>query len=281
MLANRHHIPIIDADLIARQVVEPGTSGYNAIVSHFGPDRILGPEQEDGTRPLNRAALGEIIFNDPDQRKWLNGVTHPRVRKAILKNVLQCWLRGEWCVILDVPLLIEANLYKWVGSITVVYVYVTAEIILTNSNESLQLARLLSRPPLPGQAQLTKAAAQSRINSQLSLSSKLPYADHVLDNSGTPKDLQQQVDFVVAKWKKSQGGETGWWWRLCWILPPLGIWVGAWALVWREVRRWRRVGKDKGRRRARGETTRRDHEDERIELREIGRRRTSGSDLLD
>lgn len=122
LLSSRHHLPIIDADLIARQVVEPGTSGYNAIVSHFGPDRILLPEQEGGTRPLNRAALGEIIFNDHDERNWLNGVTHPRVRRAIVKSVVQYWLRGEWCVVLDVPLLIEAGLYKWVGAVAVVYV---------------------------------------------------------------------------------------------------------------------------------------------------------------
>jgi dephospho-CoA kinase len=154
------------------------------------------------------------------------------------------------------------------------------QILLRRSNETLQLARLLARPPLPGQAPLTKAAAQARISSQLSLSSKLPYADHVLDNSGTPRDLQQQVDTVVAKWRKSQGGASGWWWKLCWLVPPLGAWVGAWALVWREVRRWRRQGKAGNRRRARGETMQ-ERDDERIELREMGRRRTSGSSLLD
>lgn len=118
LLTENHHLPLIDADLLAREVIDPGTSGYKLVVSHFGPDRIL---QEDGVT-LNRAAIGDIVFNDPAQRNWLNGVIHPRVRKEIVKRVLKHWLRGEWAVIVDVPLLIEAGLWQWVGEIVVVYV---------------------------------------------------------------------------------------------------------------------------------------------------------------
>jgi dephospho-CoA kinase len=99
-------------------VIDPGTSGYSLVVSHFGPDRVL---QEDGVT-LNRAVIGDIVFNDPEERKWLNSVIHPRVRKEIVKSVLKCWVRGEWAVVVDVPLLIEAGLWRWVGDIVVVYV---------------------------------------------------------------------------------------------------------------------------------------------------------------
>lgn len=117
VLSERHHLPIIDADLLARQVLDPGTSGYTAVIKHFGVDRVLKPD-----RSLDRAAIGDIVFHDPDERRWLNGVVHPAVRKEIVKGVVRAWLRGEWCVILDVPLLIEASIWRWVGDVTVVYV---------------------------------------------------------------------------------------------------------------------------------------------------------------
>lgn len=118
LLSETHRLPLIDADLLAREVIDPGTSGYKLVVSHFGPDRVL---LEDGVT-LDRAAIGDIVFNDPDQRKWLNGVIHPRVRKEIVKRVLKYWISGEWAVVVDVPLLIEAGLWQWVGEIVVVYV---------------------------------------------------------------------------------------------------------------------------------------------------------------
>jgi dephospho-CoA kinase len=120
LLTETHHLPIIDADLLAREVIDPGTSGYSLVVSHFGPDRIL---LADGVT-LDRGAIGDIVFNDPEERKWLNGVIHPRVRKEIVRRVVKAWLGGEWAVVVDVPLLVEAGLWRWVGDIVVVFVYV-------------------------------------------------------------------------------------------------------------------------------------------------------------
>lgn len=102
--------------MLARDVIAPGTSGFRAIVAHFGPDRVL---RADGS--LDRGALGEIVFKDRDERAWLNAVVHPRVRRAMVAGVLRAWLAGHWCVVLDVPLLIEAGLWKWVGDVVVVY----------------------------------------------------------------------------------------------------------------------------------------------------------------
>lgn len=71
---------------------------------------------------MDRAAIGDIVFQDENERRWLNSVVHPRVRREIVRGVLKCWWTGCWCVVVDVPLLIEAGLWKWVGEIVVVYV---------------------------------------------------------------------------------------------------------------------------------------------------------------
>ena len=118
LLSSRHNIPIIDADYLARAVILPGTRGYKAIVSHFGADKVLKP---DGIT-LDRQAISEIVFNNERERKVLNGIVHPAVRRAMVWAVIKCWLTGQWACILDVPLLIEAGLWKWVGEVVVVYV---------------------------------------------------------------------------------------------------------------------------------------------------------------
>ena len=148
-------------------------------------------------------------------------------------------------------------------------------------NERLQLSRLLARPSNPP---LTTQQAQSRIQSQLPLSQKLTYATQVIDNSGTLQDLHAQVDRLVKRWKKQQGGESGWWWRLCWLVPPMGITAGAISLI----KGWWAASRKAGRK-SRGEVRRRpgqigdDEEGERIELKErgqgSGRRRNTGSSV--
>lgn len=113
-------LPIIDADVIARQVVEPGTPALKKIVEHFGEDILLS----DGY--LNRPKLGSIIFNDEAQRKKLNNIVHPAVWRAMFWAVVSYWIRGERLCIMDTPLLIEGGLWKWVGKIVVVYWYVSS-----------------------------------------------------------------------------------------------------------------------------------------------------------
>jgi dephospho-CoA kinase len=121
-----HHVPIIDADVIAREVVLPGTRGLRNIVRTFGQDVLL----PDGT--LDRKRLGSIVFNDEAKRKQLNAIVHPAVRWRMLREVVGCWLRGEkWCV-LDVPLLIEGGLWKYVGLVVLVYWQVAARAPLTD-----------------------------------------------------------------------------------------------------------------------------------------------------
>jgi dephospho-CoA kinase len=108
-------IPVIDADILARQVVRPGTRALNKIVSTFGSEVL----QEDGT--LDRAKLGAIVFHDEEQRRKLNAIIHPAVRWGMAMAVLKCWFRGERICVLDVPLLIETKLYLWVARVVIVY----------------------------------------------------------------------------------------------------------------------------------------------------------------
>jgi len=228
-----HDIPIIDADLIARQVVEPGTPAHKQIVKAFGKGVLLpssvnptrsgsdinSDQQEDWwTRPIDRKKLGSIIFNDEKQRKILNGIVHPAVTRAILWGVLKAWLGGEKMVVVDVPLLIEGGLWKWMGRVIVVY-----------CSPELQLQRLMARD------KSTRADASSRLNSQLSVTSKVAYADFVIDNSGSLTDLDGEVISCVGRLERT----VGWGWMVSWLLPPVGLLSAVWCLSWRAFKRRR------------------------------------------
>lgn len=108
-------LPVVDADVIAREVVAPGTPALAQIVAHFGE----GVLQPDGA--LDRPRLGAIVFGDEAQRRALNRIVHPAVWRAIFWAVVGHWVRGKKICVLDVPLLIEGGLYKWVADVVVVY----------------------------------------------------------------------------------------------------------------------------------------------------------------
>lgn len=211
-------LPIVDADVIARQVVEPGTPGLAKIKAHFGDKVILG----DGR--LDRKALGDIIFKDASQRAKLNAIVHPAVRKAMFWEVVRYWFRGEKVCIMDVPLLIEGPLHKMVGRVVVVY-----------CSEEIQLQRLMLRDGS------TREDALSRLRSQMPIAEKVQYADIVIDNSGTPHDLEVQIDDLVARLNK----DAGWVWRLSWLFPPFAIASAAAVLLWRMVLQKKRAKRSK------------------------------------
>lgn len=179
-LHERYGLTVIDADLIARQVQEPGRSAYNKIVKYFGPkidDLLL----EDNR--LNRPALGKHVFGDPSELKKLNSFVHPAVRYEILKQILIAYIMLEKLVILDVPLLFEAKLDQICGSTIVVV-----------CSEELQLERLVSR-----NSYLSEEDAKQRINSQMSNHSRIRKADFVIDNSGSLDELDKQVQSVLQR----------------------------------------------------------------------------------
>ncbi|KAI9019582.1 dephospho-CoA kinase [Phycomyces nitens] len=175
-------IPVIDADLIAREIVKPGRRSNKLIRKHFG-DSVFLP---DGN--IDRPKLGDIIFKDPHKRSILNQCTHPYVRLEMAKQALFYWFKGADRVVFDVPLLFESKLDRFMGTNIVVY-----------CSEPLQLQRLRSRDGL------TEEQAGNRIQAQMPLSEKVEKADIVLDNSSDVSQLKIQVRNMIRKTKPSTG----------------------------------------------------------------------------
>ncbi|MBW4485375.1 MAG: dephospho-CoA kinase [Tildeniella torsiva UHER 1998/13D] len=168
-LARQHHLPVLDADLYARQAVEPGSPALDAIVSRYGA-ALLHP---DGT--LNRGKLGEIVFNQPAEKVWLEQQIHPVVRRHFEAAMVE--LTEAPVVVQVIPLLLEANLADQVSEIWVV----TCPL-------ERQLRRLMERNGL------TAEQASARIQSQMPLAEKVALADVAIDNSADLPALFRQVD---------------------------------------------------------------------------------------
>lgn len=115
-----HSIPLIDLDLVAREVVEPkdASKTLEKLVKHFGGDSILQP---DGT--LNRPALGRLTFgkDNEENRKVLNKYTHSAIRKRLAWRLFKLWIQGNSIVIIDTPLAVEAGLWKFCGQMILVW----------------------------------------------------------------------------------------------------------------------------------------------------------------
>lgn len=170
--------PIIDADLVARIVVEKGTATLEMIKETFGSGVI----KEDGS--LNREGLGEIIFTNPSKRKLLNDIIHPAIRAEMLAQKGHLVQQGHPVIIMDIPLLFESRLQSFVDKVLVVTV-----------TEQTQLERLMSRNGF------TQEEAKLRIQSQLPLSVKEKGADAVIYNNGTIEETKQQLIKILAIWE--------------------------------------------------------------------------------
>jgi dephospho-CoA kinase len=174
---------LIDADLIAREVVEPGTPGLAAIVREFG-EQVLLP---DGT--LDRPKLGSIVFAAEERREALNAITHPLIGRRS-QELLEA-APPDAIVVYDVPLLAENDLAGFYDVVVVVDVAVET-----------QLERLVARRGM------TEAAARARIAAQATRDQRRAIATHVIDNSGSLEELDTQVDLLWADLTK-RAAETG------------------------------------------------------------------------
>lgn len=167
--------PIVDADIIAREIVEIGTPGLKQIVLAFGSE-ILNPEGS-----LDRKKLGEIIFSDETKRKKLNELLSPFLKEAILNQIAEKKSLKS-LVLVDIPLLFEGGYDQYVDKVAVVYI-----------PEATQLVRLMERD------HLTKTQAQQRIASQMSIEEKKLKADIVFDNQNSIQETEKDVKKWIAK----------------------------------------------------------------------------------
>lgn len=172
-------IAVIDADLIAREVVEPGGRAYDAVRSAF-------PEAFEEGR-LVRPKLGQIIFQDSEKRQQLNQLMHPSIRQQMLDEADAYELAGHSLVIFDIPLLLEGDWRSLFDRVVVVY-----------CPEGMQLKRLMQRNAL------SEAEAYARIQTQLSIEQKKELADDVLFNDGSLDSLYQQIDEWLLQYEDRQ-----------------------------------------------------------------------------
>ncbi|KAI9740446.1 MAG: hypothetical protein M1834_005026 [Cirrosporium novae-zelandiae] len=238
-----YNLPLIDADLLARRVVEPGTTGYHKIVTYFSPttpDLILpasevGENGPDGKgRPLNRPALGRRVFGNTLERQKdraiLNKIVHPAVRWEMYKSLLKSYFRGYQAVVLDVPLLFEAGMDLLCGTVMVVAV----------SDPEIQMKRLRDRDP-----HLTEEDARNRVASQWDVRDKARRAEMrgegagvVVWNDGDKDDLKRELEKIMMK---IQQKNPKWWSWLLLIVPPFGGLAAMYQFLrsWLMARRWK------------------------------------------
>ena len=167
-------IVIADADQAAKVIVEPGQLALQTIVNHFGSQILLN----DGT--LNRRALRDIIFNDPEQRRWLEQLTHPLIIERLRQELAAA---QSPYVILVAPLLLEANLKGVVDRVLVIDI-----------DPEQQIARTMARDGV------SRAQVESILQAQASRTQRLSMADDIIDNSGSLDALHQQLDALHQRY---------------------------------------------------------------------------------
>ena len=164
---------IIDGDAIAKELSVPGKSIWKAYVEHFG-DKILNSD-----KTLNRRLIGQIVFTDESEKAWMNNTMHPLIKQAIIEKIEKYKQNKVKVVVLDIPLLYEANWDKFADEVWVVKI-----------DEQLQIKRIQNRD------NLTKEEAISRIKAQMPVIEKAKRADVVIDSSNTPEITCKLVERI-------------------------------------------------------------------------------------
>lgn len=183
-LLRRRGVPVLDADAFARAVVEPGSPAFAEVVAAFG-EEVLAP---DGT--LDRKALGAKVFADAEARRWLEAITHPRIREAMGRRIMELALEGRPYAVVSAALMVETGTYRDY-----------AGLIVVTCRPEQQIARLMAREGLG------EDEARARIGAQLPLAEKERLADFLVDNRGPRGDLEARVDALVG-WMEARSGQT-------------------------------------------------------------------------
>ncbi len=163
-------VPLLDADDVAREVVEPGTEGLEHVLEAFGRD-LRGPDGH-----LDRKRLGAKVFGDPEARKRLNAILHPRIAARSAQRLADLTRAGSPYVLYEAALLVENGLHRTL-----------AKLIVVRAQRAAQLDRLIQRDGL------SEGEAAQRIDSQLPLEDKIAVADFVIDNDGEREATRAQV----------------------------------------------------------------------------------------
>lgn len=170
---------VIDADELAREVVRPGTPAWDEVVSYFG-EGIL---KKDGS--IDRSQLANIVFDDPEKRKVLNSIVHPRVFAEAERRRKEIEEKDPVAVVVfDVALLIESGAHKKMDRIVVVY-----------TDEETQVRRLMERD------RIDRESAIKRIRSQMPLIEKKGYADYIVDGAMSVEELEQEIERIYKELK--------------------------------------------------------------------------------
>lgn len=165
------NIPVVDADLIAKEVVEPRTPGLAKIISHFGSSILTA------TGELDRKKLGVIIFNNEEERVELNNILHGEIERRVDQLLSDLKQEDHPLIIMDIPLLYEVD-----------YQYKCDEVMTVFVSQKTQINRLMIRNSLSNEQ------AMDRINSQMPLIDKALLSDVIIDNEGSIENTRLQVD---------------------------------------------------------------------------------------
>lgn len=179
-LFEHYQVPIIDADLIARQLVEPDKKAHSEIAHHFGKNIL----QSDNT--LNRKKLRQLIFSDPVAKQALENILHPKIRQQL---ILQSQQQRASYIILAIPLLIESKMYDLVDRILVIDI-----------EPSLQLQRLQQRDGS------SSDQAQAMVSAQCSQKQRLAHANDIIDNNDDPTTLSKKIELLHQKYINLSNG---------------------------------------------------------------------------
>ena len=174
-LLTAYGFKVVDADVASRKAVKKGSKGLDQIREKFGQEAI------DDNGEMNRKYVGELVFNNPEQRIELNKIVHPIVRE-IMEEEKNHYLNEGYNVIMDIPLLFENDLQDTVDEVWVVY-----------TSESIQIERLMERNDL------SQEDAKARVYSQISIDKKSRMADHVIYNLGDKLELKQNLQQLLEE----------------------------------------------------------------------------------
>jgi dephospho-CoA kinase len=165
---------VIDADALAREIVEPHQPAWNEIVDTFG-NEIL---QSDQT--LDRKKLRKLVFDEPNARKQLEAITHPKIRRLAQEKIAESTATGASLVVYEAPLLFETGIHLWLRPV-----------ILVACDTATQKRRLQKRD------NLTEAEIEQHLGAQMSLEEKRKLADYVIENNVTLEELESAVKTAV------------------------------------------------------------------------------------